>query len=470
MYPGEIGKGIYNSFFGESDESHRRSRTNHNHSGNYRRSQMRGHSMVPRQPIFTSSVPINTDYLDEYQPETSIYASSRIPFRMKCYPLIVYQTTHPDESEEIKIMECSNKIIAPDSVIQKLCQYGNIQSEYVFQINSKRNRVTIGKYYNYNPEFGEAEHNTIYVPNYIFEGLSIEYGDEVSFNFINESLPKGDYIRLQPITNQIMQVDNYQLYLQEHLQKHYTCLIKGESIRIPYFDEVIVMMIHDLTPSDIVSITDTDLAVEFEPSLEQKEIEKQQEELLKAEQKRAEEQMQEQQRKLEEIRLKQMEEEKQNSSSTMVGAFNPGTMRFKRPVDESESKPESEPKQDDGFVAFSGKGNTLSEHTTTVDKPNQISKKALNELRLRRLKFLDNKIKQTPKKNKPPPVVKPPINTMSGMQPIVSEDILKEVTKITKDDKNKKKKPKFKLKLKKKPMEPKLNITNITQSTQEEPK
>lgn len=399
-----------------------------------------------------------------------LYASTRIQFRMKCYPLIMYEIIDLEDEEKIKLMECSNKIIAPSSIIQKLCQYGNIVSEYTFQIHNKKNRVTIAEYYNYNPNSG-LEPDAIYIPSYIFEGLDIEYGQDVSFNFINETLPKGDYIRIQPETNKIMQIDNYQIYLQEHLQKHYTCLIKGETIKIPYFDDVINLIIHDIKPNDIVSITDVDLTVDFEPSLEQKEIEKQQEELLEAEKKRIEE-MQEEQKKRE-----------------VAATFDPKKMRFHRPnqninIDEEQEKPEP-------FQSFGGQGNILGSinNNTTINPA-----KEREEMRLKRLKFLEDKIekekheKEKHQKETQNPVtnVKPNIkpnaktNAKSNVKPNtksnakskvkkidginvddivpvidiepphnlmnITPDSIKELDKIT----NKKNKPKFKLRLKKK--------------------
>jgi hypothetical protein len=210
-------------------------------------------------------------------------ANARVPFNMVCFPLVCYNPMLVEE-HEIKQMECSNRIIAPDSVIQQLCQYENIVSEHVFQINKSENRVSIGKYYT---SATAEQSNAIYVPQYIFEGLSIEWGAPVTLNFINESIPKGTFARLQPLTNKITEVDDYQTYMQQHLQSNYTCLIQGQSIMFPCFDEQIIMIIHELQPQNIVSITNTDLAIDFEPSIEQREIEHQKEEELRKEQENA---------------------------------------------------------------------------------------------------------------------------------------------------------------------------------------
>jgi hypothetical protein len=210
-------------------------------------------------------------------------ANLRVPFKLVCYPLVCYNAV-PSEEYQIKQMECSNRIIAPDSVIQQLCQYENIVQEHVFQINMGENRVSIGKYYT---NATADQPNAIYVPQYIFESLGIEWGAQVTLNFINESIRKGTFARLQPLTNQITEIDDYQTYMQEHLQANYTCLIKGQVIKFPYLDSEIVMIIHDLQPADIVSITNTDLAIDFEPSVEQREIEHQREETLRMEQEKA---------------------------------------------------------------------------------------------------------------------------------------------------------------------------------------
>jgi hypothetical protein len=210
-------------------------------------------------------------------------ANKRVPFKMICFPLVCYNALLSEE-DEIKGMECSNRIVAPDSIIQQLCQYENIVSEHVFQINKSENRVSIGKYYT---SANAEQPNAIYVPQYIFEGLGIEWGSQVTLNFINESISKGTFARLQPLTNKITEIDDYQNYMQQHLQSNYTCLIKGQAIKFPCFDSQIIMIIHELQPDNIVSITNTDLAIDFEPSIEQRDIERQKEEELRKEQEKA---------------------------------------------------------------------------------------------------------------------------------------------------------------------------------------
>lgn len=205
--------------------------------------------------------------------ETLKHAGARIPFKFKCYPLAMY-IPKAGEHEKVKLMECSNKIVAPNNVLQKICQY-NVQSEHVYQINKKMNRVSIEIYYEYSDM--DPMNDVIYVPRYIFEGLGIEYGDTVDLDFVNEVIPKGIYVKMQPVTNQIQEVDDYQTYMTNHLQSNYSCLVQGDTIRFPYFDDVIEMIIHELQPSNIVSITNTDLSVDFEPSVEQREKERQME-------------------------------------------------------------------------------------------------------------------------------------------------------------------------------------------------
>ena len=197
------------------------------------------------------------------------HAGSRIPFKLKCYPLAMY-LPKAGEEEKIKLMECSNKIIAPMSVLQKICQY-NVQPEHIYQINKKKNRVSIEIYYEYSDM--NQMNDAIYVPIYIFEGLGIDYGDTVDLDFVNEVIPKGNYVKMQPVTNQIQEVNDYETYMTGHLERNYTCLCKGDTIKFAYYDDVIEMIIHDLQPANIVSITNTDLSVDFEPSVEQREKE-----------------------------------------------------------------------------------------------------------------------------------------------------------------------------------------------------
>lgn len=284
----------------------------------------------------------------------TLHAGARVLFKFKCFPLVIYEMTAKDsEKEKLRLMQCSNKIIAPNSVLQKLCQYGNIQSEHVFQINRMKNRVSIEIYSQYD-EFSETN-DTIYVPNYIFESLGIEYGDEVELSFINEVIPKGTKIKLQPITNKIQEVQDYETFLTQHLQAYYTCLIKGDTIKFPYYDEHIEMIIHDLEPTSIVSITNTDLEVDFEPSVEQREKEARMEAEMEA--KRIAD-------------MKRIEESKRNvSSSSHLKSFGKNMHKlnydelnsdenYKNQNQEFMKQPEA-PQQPE-FVPFQGTGRSLN--------------------------------------------------------------------------------------------------------------
>jgi hypothetical protein len=295
---------------------------------------------------------------------TTLRAGARIPFKFKCFPLIVYDMTAKDsEKDKIRLMQCSNKIIAPNTILQKLCQYGNIQPEHVFQINKMKNRVSIEIYYEYDA-YSETN-DVIYVPNYIFESLGIEYGDEVELSFINEVIPKGRHIKLQPVTNKIQEVQDYQTFLQQHLQAYYTCLIKGDTIKFPYYDDEILMIIHSLEPNNIVSITNTDLEVDFEPSVEQREkearIESEMEEKLIADMKRAKE-------------VKQKSEHLK-SFGTNMHKLNYDELNSDENYKNQEFMKQPEQPHQSEFVAFQGKGRSLNGKsepkmdTTKIERP-----------------------------------------------------------------------------------------------------
>lgn len=441
---GNFNRDIYNTL-GEEETFHSNYRLNYS-DDQYRNPRFNAYNLYP------SITPT-----DLAQTDMPLYAGLRIPFQMICYPLIVYQLNHPIEEDEIKSMEYSNKIIAPDTILQKLCQYGNIQSEYVFQINKGNNRVTIGKYYTYDSNIDD-NNNIIYVPQYIFEGLNIEYGGVVDFSFINEPIPKGEYIRLQPLTNKIMKIDNYQIYLQEHLQKNYTCLIKGESIKIPYYDDMIVMIIHDVSPTNIVSITDTDLAVDFEPSIEQKDIEAQQETLLK-----------EEKEKEERIKIeKQLIEQKRIEADKITTQPNNNitSMRFNRlpltDVDKDNDKDKAtlEPNT---FIAFEGTGHVSGTVKKTLGGNNGQNVKDLETMRQKRLKFLDTRIQIKQPSEQIKQSKNTVLNTPSKQDTINLDNIIIKNPSLIDETKNTKPiKPKFKFKLKlKKTKTNKLDTTKL---------
>ena len=53
-------------------------------------------------------------------------------------------------------------------------------------------------------------------------------------------------------------------YLEKNLVDLYTTLSKGQTILIPYFEDIILIDVLECIPENTISIIDTDLEVDFE--------------------------------------------------------------------------------------------------------------------------------------------------------------------------------------------------------------
>jgi hypothetical protein len=271
----------------------------------------------------------------------------------KCYPLIAW-----GDYDSVQHMELSNLIIAPQSLLSDLVgKYRNLCSTHVFQINSAQSHFTVGKYYEAHEDMtGE---NGIYVPSRIFDILGIEYGNFISLKFINQDLPKGTKVILQPETDLFLNIEDHQMYFQKHMQENYTTLSKGETLLFPYFEDKITMIVTDLEPNDVVSIIDTDLILEFAPSLERIANEKKQELARERERELERVREREREREREKNRERALEAEKKEQYAKLKNQSGVQQPFVFNPNADGNSQPTE-------FTPFQGNGNVLGKKSSML--------------------------------------------------------------------------------------------------------
>ena len=59
------------------------------------------------------------------------------------------------------------------------------------------------------------------------------------------------------------EIENIKEYLEENLTKLYTCLMKNQTLSIPYDHTNIYFNVINCEPDDLISIIDTDIEVDF---------------------------------------------------------------------------------------------------------------------------------------------------------------------------------------------------------------
>jgi ubiquitin fusion degradation protein 1 len=80
----------------------------------------------------------------------------------------------------------------------------------------------------------------------------------------NTSLPKGSFVKLQPVSKEFLEVHNPRAVLENSL-RHFATLTKGDNIVINYNNKKFEIEIVETKPSDAVSIIEADIEVDFAP-------------------------------------------------------------------------------------------------------------------------------------------------------------------------------------------------------------
>lgn len=80
----------------------------------------------------------------------------------------------------------------------------------------------------------------------------------------NTSLPKGTFVKLQPISKEFLEVHNPRAVLENSL-RHFATLTKGDNIVIGYNKKKFEIEIVETKPADAISIIEADIEVDFAP-------------------------------------------------------------------------------------------------------------------------------------------------------------------------------------------------------------
>lgn len=172
-------------------------------------------------------------------------------FKYICYPMVYYPYY-----EDIKHLENSNKMVLPKKILNDLSVYNDIEYPMHFTINDSNILFT--------PSDFKTEIDDIYIPQHFIENLGINIGDEIKLTLLNYKIEKGTKIKLKSHTSNFLEIMDHKQYLEKNLVELYTTLSKGQTILIPYFDNIILIDVLECEPNETISIIDTDLEVDFE--------------------------------------------------------------------------------------------------------------------------------------------------------------------------------------------------------------
>lgn len=154
-------------------------------------------------------------------------------------------------------LEKGNKILLPQSALDTLARV-NVTWPMLFEVSNNRTgrRTHCGVL-----EF-IADEGTCNLPYWMMQNLLLDEGDHI--RVANTTLPKGTFVKLQPVTSTFLEVTNPRAVLENAL-RHFATLTVGETIAIHYNTQLFEIEILELKPGDAVSIIETDINVDFAP-------------------------------------------------------------------------------------------------------------------------------------------------------------------------------------------------------------
>jgi len=162
-------------------------------------------------------------------------------------------------------LEKGNKIILPQSALDHLARL-NISYPMLFQIE---NSSTHSKSHCGVQEF-IAEEGTCYIPYWMMCNLLLTEGDLIRVQ--NCSLPKGTFVKLQPVSSDFLDIHNPRAVLENSL-RNFATLTVGDNVVIDYNKKKYEIEIVECKPAQAISIIEADVNVDFAPPKDYKEKE-----------------------------------------------------------------------------------------------------------------------------------------------------------------------------------------------------
>lgn len=160
-------------------------------------------------------------------------------------------------------LEKGNKIILPQSALDHLARL-NISYPMLFEMaNPTTSRKTHGGV----QEF-IADEGTCYLPYWMMCNLLLQEGDLIRVT--NTSLPKGSYVKLQPVSSDFLDIHNPRAVLENSL-RNFATLTVGDCVVIDYNQKKYEIEIVECKPANAISIIEADVNVDFAPPKDYKE-------------------------------------------------------------------------------------------------------------------------------------------------------------------------------------------------------
>ena len=184
-------------------------------------------------------------------------------FMYPVYPLGNYPWFLPEEHQ---VLENSNFGLFPESILKEISKNPdamNSLTSFLISNPDAREHEQIDN--NVVVPYSYIPHPEIYLPFQMFEQLRINPGDFCDITHITEKIAVGTHINLMPNEKEFLQIKDQESLMMNGIINKYTCIRKNNVIRVfsEEINQVLSFVVLNTEPSEIISLLDTDLEVEF---------------------------------------------------------------------------------------------------------------------------------------------------------------------------------------------------------------
>lgn len=162
-------------------------------------------------------------------------------------------------------LEKGDKILLPASILKKISE-SELKGPIIFEI---KNLNSTRKSHCGVMDF-TADEGCAYLPRWMMQNLNAKEGEKLLLAYT--FLEKGSYVKLQPQTDDFLNISNPKAVLEAKL-RYFTCLTRSDVIAIDYNDKIYWINVVEVKPGMAILIIDTDIDVEFVSPIMKKEEE-----------------------------------------------------------------------------------------------------------------------------------------------------------------------------------------------------
>ena len=113
-----------------------------------------------------------------------------------------------------------------------------------------------------------SEEPSVFLPEWMFQNLYLQPGDQIEIHLIEDTLPKATFLKVQPHDSAFLTIPDHKTQLEKALQCFSTVSV-GSVINVIINEEPFELsIINGLPGQKYLSLRDTDVAIEFEAPLD----------------------------------------------------------------------------------------------------------------------------------------------------------------------------------------------------------